>query len=35
MPTQNAYVESFNGRFRDECPSEHSWIDVRLEASMT
>ena len=22
-PTQNAYVESFNGRFRDECLSQH------------
>lgn len=23
QPTQNAYVESFNGRFRDECLNEH------------
>jgi putative transposase len=22
-PNQNAYVESFNGRFRDECLNEH------------
>lgn len=22
-PTQNAFAESFNGRFRDECPNEH------------
>ena len=22
-PMQNAYVESFNGRFRDECLNEH------------
>jgi putative transposase len=22
-PTQNAYVESFNGKFRDECLNEH------------
>ena len=22
-PTQNAYIESFNGRFRDECLNEH------------
>lgn len=22
-PTQNAFVESFNGRFRDECLNEH------------
>ena len=24
-PKQDAYVESFNGRFRDECPNEHSF----------
>jgi len=24
-PNQNAYVESFNGRLRDECLSEH-WL---------
>jgi transposase InsO family protein len=23
QPTQNAYIESFNGRFRDECLNEH------------
>ena len=22
-PTDNAYIESFNGRFRDECLNEH------------
>ena len=22
-PTQNAYIESFNGRFRDECLNAH------------
>jgi putative transposase len=22
-PTQNAYIESFNGQFRDGCPDEH------------
>ena len=22
-PTQNAYIESFNGRFRNECLNEH------------
>ena len=22
-PVQNAYIESFNGRFRDECLNEH------------
>jgi transposase InsO family protein len=25
-PVQNAYVESFNGKFRDECLNEH-WFD--------
>jgi putative transposase len=24
-PTQNAFVESFNGEFRDECLNEH-WL---------
>jgi putative transposase len=24
-PTQNAHVESFNGRFRDECLNEHEF----------
>jgi transposase InsO family protein len=24
-PTQNAFIESFNGRFRDECLNEH-WV---------
>ena len=23
QPTQNAYIKSFNGRFRDECLNEH------------
>jgi transposase InsO family protein len=27
-PTQNAYVESFNGRFRDECLNEHWFTSV-------
>ena len=27
-PTQNAYVESFNGRFRDECLNEHWFADL-------
>jgi putative transposase len=22
-PTQNAYIERFNGKFRDECLNEH------------
>jgi putative transposase len=24
-PTQNAYIESFNGRFRDECLNENEF----------
>lgn len=27
-PMQNGYVESFNGKFRDECLNEHWFIDV-------
>ena len=27
-PTQNAYVESFNGKFRDECLNEHWFLDL-------
>jgi putative transposase len=27
-PTQNAYVESFNGKFRDECLNEHWFTSV-------
>ena len=30
-PTQNAYVESFNGKFRDECLNEH-WFRSLTEA---
>jgi putative transposase len=30
-PNQNAYVESFNGRFRDECLNEH-WFPGLLHA---
>jgi hypothetical protein len=25
-PAENAYIESFNGRFRDECLSEHGFL---------
>lgn len=28
-PNQNAYVESFNGRFRDECLNEHWFTSLR------
>ena len=27
-PNQNAYIESFNGRFRDECLSEHWFLNL-------
>jgi len=30
-PTQNAYVESFNGKFRDECLNEH-WFESLAQA---
>jgi transposase InsO family protein len=30
-PNQNAYIESFNGRFRDECLTEH-WFASLLHA---
>jgi putative transposase len=33
-PTQNAYIESFNGRFREECLNEH-WFYNLQEARMT
>ena len=27
-PVQNAYVESFNGKFRDECLNEHWFVSL-------
>lgn len=27
-PTQNGFIESFNGRFRDECPNERWFRDI-------
>ena len=27
-PNQNAYIESFNGRFRDECLNEHGFLHL-------
>lgn len=30
-PTQNAYIESFNGKFRDECLNEH-WFETLKQA---
>ena len=32
-PTQNAYIESFNGRLRDECLNEH-WFTSLLHAQV-
>jgi len=26
---ENAYIESFNGRFRDECLNEHWFVSMR------
>jgi putative transposase len=28
-PTQNAYIESFNGKFRDECLNEHRFYNLQ------
>jgi putative transposase len=33
-PVQNAYIESFNGRFRDECLNE-SWFVSLADARQT
>ena len=30
-PTQNAYIESFNGKFRDECLNEY-WFETLSQA---
>jgi len=27
-PVQNAYIESFNGKFRDECLNENWFLDL-------
>lgn len=27
-PTQNAYIENFNGKFRDECLNEHIFVSL-------
>lgn len=32
-PNQNAYIESFNGRFRDECLNEH-WFTSLHQAQI-
>lgn len=28
-PTQNCYIESFNGKFRDECLNEHVFVNLQ------
>jgi len=28
-PTQNAFIESFNGKFRDECLNQNRFVDLR------
>ncbi|OXS96823.1 hypothetical protein B7H01_04025 [Pandoraea apista] len=28
-PVENAYIESVNGRFRDECLNEHWFVSLR------
>jgi putative transposase len=28
-PQENAYIESFNGKFRDECLNEHWFLSLR------
>lgn len=33
-PVENAYVESFNGRFRDECLNEHWFVSMQHARSM-
>jgi putative transposase len=33
-PTQNAYIESFNGRFRDECLNEHEFKSLASARSI-
>ncbi|OIQ88739.1 integrase core domain protein [mine drainage metagenome] len=33
-PTQNGYIESFNGKFRDECLNDH-WFETLPQARIT
>ena len=28
-PSQNGYIESFNGKLRDECLNEHEFINLQ------
>ena len=32
-PVQNAFIESFNGKFRDECLNEHWFLTYRRRKS--
>jgi putative transposase len=34
-PTQNAYIESFNGKFRDECLNEHWFTSIDHARAVT
>lgn len=34
-PNQNAYIESFNGRLRDECLNEHWFISLAHARTVT
>ena len=34
-PIENAYVESFNGRFRDECLNEHWFLKHAAGSTFT
>src|SRR5690606_3743759 len=33
-PVENAYIESFNGKFRDECLNEHWFLSLRQARSL-
>lgn len=33
-PAENAYIESFNGKFRDECLNEHWFLSLRQAKSL-
>jgi putative transposase len=33
-PTQNAFIESFNGRFRDECLNDHWFENLTIARSL-
>lgn len=35
QPTQNAFIESFNGKFRDECLSQHWFVSLEEARSVS